>query len=73
MNRTYLVYKKQIRYRSDKLMDECLNLGDAEEVIDFLVEEMLDEVLLDVNSAEWQQMRAALYNAYYIRIMPEVQ
>lgn len=74
MNRTYLVYQKQERYRSDKLVDEFRNLGEAEDEIDWLIDEILEyKYHLEAYSAEWKQARAALYNSYYIRIIPEVQ
>ena len=73
INRSYLVYKKQIRYRSDKLINSADDLAEAEYYIDEEVNHYLASCLLDVDSAEWQQMKAVLYNAYYIRIMPEVK
>lgn len=72
LKRSYLIYKKQIRYRSDQMLNECDNIGAAEDYIDQEVDRMMTRCLLDIGSDDWQQMRAALYNAYYIRIMPEV-
>lgn len=73
IGKNYLIYKRQPRYRSDQLINTAEDLEAAESLIDQEVSKYLMKCLLDLESSEWQQMRAALYNAYYIRIMPEVK